>query len=147
MERVTNYIQIQSNPKLKMSLDGDFFRAWVESLRFVHNLTKKEMEVLAVCLKERWKISKKVPDDMVDSILLNNESRKTICEKCHIKPKHLNVVLSKFRKNGVIDKNEKFYLNLIPSIDKDGARLMINFSFKNEQQLVKLGPQASKQKA
>ena len=73
--------------------------------------------------------------------------RRVICEKCHIKPKHLNVVLSKFRRNGVIDKNEKFYLNLIPSMDRDGARLLINFRFKDERQLVKLGPQASKPRA
>lgn len=147
MERVTNYIQIQSNSKLKMSPDGDFFRAWVESLRFVHNLTKKEMEVLAVCLKERWKISKKYPDDIVDAILLNNDTRKIICSKCNIKPKHLNVVLSKFRRAGIILTGEKFNLNLIPTIDKDGVRLMINFSFKDEQPLIKLGPQASRKKA
>lgn len=147
MEGVTNYIEIKSNPHLKMSPDGDFFRAWVESLKFIHNLTKKEMEVLAVCLEERWRISRKYPEDTVDAILLSNDKRKVICGKCHIKPKHLNVVLSKFRKNGVIDKNERFYLNLIPTMDKDGARLMINFSFKNEQQLVKLGTQANKQKA
>ena len=147
MEGVTNYIEIKSNPRLRMSPDGDFFRAWVESLRFVHNLTKKEMEVLAVCLEERWRISKKYPEDIVDAILLSNDRRRIICEKCHIKPKHLNVVLSKFRRNGVIDKNEKFYLNLIPSMDRDGARLLINFMFKNERQLVKLGSQANKPRA
>jgi hypothetical protein len=146
MAGVTNYIEIKSNPHLKMSPDGDFFKAWVESLKFIHNLTKKEMEVLAVCLEERWKISKKYPDDIIDTILLSNDRRKIICERCHIKPKHLNVVLSKFRKNGVIDKNEKFYLFLIPVMDKEGARLLINFNFKNEQQFVKLGPKTSKQR-
>lgn len=147
MESVTNYIRIESNPKLKMSPDGDFFRAWVESLRFVHNLTKKEMEVLAVFLQKRYKLRKKISDDMVDTYLLSNDTRKEICDECHIKPKHLNVVLSKFRKNGVIDDHERFYLPLIPSIDKDGARLMIDFNFKNERKLIKLGPQASQPKA
>jgi hypothetical protein len=105
------------------------------------------MDVLAVCLQERYRISKKVPDDdLVDGILLNNDTRKVICKKCGIKPKHLNVILSKFRKNGVI-RDEKIYRNLIPITDKDGARLMINFSFKDEQQLVKLGPQASSKRA
>lgn len=143
MEKVTNYIQIQSNPKLKMSPEGDFFKAWVESIRFVHNLTKKEMEVLATCLKERWKLRKKVPEDMVDSYLLNKENREIICGKCNIKPKHLNVVLSKFRKTGILLPGEKFNLNLIPTIDKDGVRLLINFSFKNEPQLVKLSSKTS----
>lgn len=143
MSKITNCIQISSNPKLKMSPEGDFFKVWVAFLKPVHDLTKKEMDVLAVCLKKRYEISKKVPDaDMVDSILLSNETRKSICEDCHIKPKHLNVVLSKFRKNKVI-RNEKFYLNLIPTINDEGAGLMINFNFKDEPQPIKLGNQRS----
>ena len=147
MEKVTNYIQIKPNPKLKMSPDGDFFKVWVAFLKPIHDLTKKEMEVLAAFLQERYRISKKISDlDIVDNLLLSNETRKTICKKCNIKPKHLNVILCKFRMNGVI-RNEKIFLNLIPSIDKDGARLMINFSFKDEQQFIKLGPKANSKKA
>lgn len=146
MERVTNYIQIQSTPKLKMSPDGDFFKVWVSFLQPVHYLTKKEMDVLATCLKERHIISKNISDsDMVDSILLSGAMRKKICEQCGIKPNHLKVIFSKFRKNGIIRDNG-FFLPLIPTIDKDGARLMINFSFKNEQPLIKLGPQANSKK-
>lgn len=147
MEKVTNYIQIKPNPKLKMSPDGDFFKVWVAFLKPIHDLTKKEMEVLAAFLQERYRISKKISDlDIVDNLLLSNETRKIICKKCNIKPKHLNVILCKFRMNGVI-RNEKIFLNLIPSIDKDGARLMINFSFKDEQQFIKLGPKANSKKA
>lgn len=146
MESVTNYIQINTNQKLKMSPEGDFFKVWVAFLKPIHDLAKKEMDVLAVFLKERYKISKKVPDaNMVDSILLSHATRQSICDQCGIKPKHLNVILSKFRRNGVI-RNEHFFLNLIPLIDNDGARLMINFSFKDEQQRIKLGPQPRSQK-
>ena len=147
MEKVTNYIQIKPNPKPRLSPEGDFFKVWVAFLKPIHDLTKKEMEVLAAYLQERYRINKKVKDlDIVDNILLSNKVRKTICKQCGIKPKYLNVILSKFRKNGVI-RNEKLFLNLIPSIDKDGARLMINFSFKDEQQFVKLGPQANSKKS
>ena len=146
MEKVTNYIEITSNPKLKMSLDGDFFKVWAVFLRPIHDLTRKETEVLAACLKERYRISKKIPDaKMVDSILFSKDTRNIICKQCNIKPKHLNVILSKFRKNGVI-KNGSLFIRLIPTTDKDGARLLINFKFKNEQQFIKLGPQENRKR-
>lgn len=147
MDGVSNFIQFKSNNKVKMGPNMDFFNLWVEFTRPLHKLTKKESMILAVMLYERYKISKKYPEDIVDSILLNKETRQIICNQCNIKPKHLNVTLSKFRDNGVL-RNEKVFLYLIPNIDKNGVRLFINFDFKNsEQQLVKLGPQASSKKA
>lgn len=146
MEEVTNFIRIYSNDKLKITPDGDFFRVWVDFLKPVHDLTKREMDVLALYLKERYLLTKKVKDEkMVDEILMNDDTRKKIREQCGIKPRHINVVLSAFRKKGVI-KNNRFFLKLIPSFTKEGAGLMIYFSFKDEQQRIKLGPQASKQK-
>ena len=145
MEKVSNYIQIDSNSKLQMSPDGDFFNAWVEFLEPVHKLTKKEMVVFALYLKERYDLSHRITDnDTLDQVLMNNDTRKVICSKCGIKSKHLNVILSKFRKNGVI-RNGKIFLPLIPVFDNDGAGLMIYFNFKKNEQFVKLGPRAGKQ--
>lgn len=146
METVTNLIKIQSNPKLKMSPEGDFFRAWVEFLKPVHNLTNREMDVLAVFLKERYELSKVITDsDVLDSVLMSENTKRRIREVCGISSKHFQVIMSKFRKNKVINNN-KIYLNLIPSITKDGVGLMVYFSFKNEQH-IKLGPQANREKA
>lgn len=148
MEKVSNYIQIKSNSRLKMSPEGDFFRVWVAFLEPVHKLTGKEMEVLAEYLKERYELSKKISDnDTIDKVLMSFDTRKIICNRCDIKGKHLNVILSKFRKNGVI-KDGKIYLNLMPVFNNDGAGLMIYFNFKDDdQQLIKLGPAKSKQRA
>ena len=147
MENITNLIRIKSNPKLKMSPDGDFFRYWVEFLRPLHELTKREMDVLAEFLKVRYNLSREIINtDRLDRVLMSEETKRDIRQTCGISAKHFQVIMSKFRKNGVI-RNEKIFLNLIPSIDKDGARLMINFSFKDEQQFVKLGPQKSSQKS
>ena len=147
MDKVSNFIRIQSNPKLKMSPDGDFFRVWVAFLEPVHNLTKREMDVLALYLKERYELSKRISDaDTIDKVLMSDDTRKIIREQCGIKARHLNVILSKFRKNGVI-RNGKIFLNLIPTFTEDGAGLMVYFNFKKDEQHIKLGPQAKRKEA
>jgi hypothetical protein len=148
MNGVTNLIEIGTNSKLKMSPDGDFFRTWVDFLKPVHKLTDGEMNVLAEYLKYRYELSKSITDpEIVDNILMSGDTRKVIRTRCGIKTKHLNVIINKFRKNGVLLKNGKIYPKLIPSHSKEGAGLMIYFNFRNEKQLVKLGPAASVKKA
>ena len=145
MENVTNLIRITSNSKLKMSPEGDFFKCWVEFLRPLHELTKREMDVLAEFLKVRYNLSKEIVNtDRLDRVLMSEETKREIREKCHIKAKHFQVIMSKFRKNGVI-KDGKIYMNLIPTINEEGVGLMIYFSFKDEQH-VKLGPKEGSQK-
>ena len=147
MESVTNLIEIKSNASLKMSPDGDFFRAWVDFHRPIHELTKREMDVLAAFLKKRWELSKKIKDEeALDRYLMDEEVRTQIAEECSMKMRHLRVTLSAFRKRGIL-VNEKFITTLLPTITKEGVGLMIYFNFKNEQPFVKLGPQASRQKS
>lgn len=146
MENITNLIRIKSNQKLKISPDGDFFRVWVEFLKPLHDLTKREMDVLAIFLKERYELGKVITDsDVLDTVLMSEGTKRKIRNECGISAKHFQVIMSKFRKNGVI-KDNKIHLNLIPTVTEEGVGLMVYFSFKNEQ-LVKLGPQASKQES
>lgn len=135
MQKINNVIGIKSSSRLKVSPDGDFFRLWVEFLKPVHNLSKKEMEVLAALLKERYELSKTISNsDTVDKVLLSPDVRHQISEECDITPKHLNVVLSKMRKNGVL-KDEKLLLNMIPVFDEEGCGLMIYFVFKDAHRI------------
>ena len=146
MENVTNLIRIRSNPKLKMSPDGDFFRYWVEFLRPLHELTKREMDVLAEFLKVRYNLSREIINtDRLDRVLMSEETKRDIRQTCGISAKHFQVIMSKFRKNGVI-RDGKIHLNLIPTITDEGVGLMVHFSFKDEQH-IKLGPQKSSQKS
>ena len=146
MENVTNLIRIKSNPKLKMSPDGDFFRYWVEFLRPLHELTKREMDVLAEFLKVRYNLSREIINtDRLDRVLMSEETKRDIRQTCGISAKHFQVIMSKFRKNGVI-RDGKIHLNLIPTITDAGVGLMVHFSFKDEQH-IKLGPQKSSQKS
>lgn len=138
MESITNLIKIKSTPKLKMSPEGDFFRYWVEFLRPIHELTKREMDVLAEFLKARYELSKVIIDnDTLDRVLMSDETKRNIRNACGISSKHFQVIMSKFRKNGVV-KNNKIHLNLIPTITDEGVGLLVHFSFKDEQH-IKLG--------
>ena len=140
MESVNNFIKIQSNRKLDMSPDGDFFRAWVEFFKPVHKLTNREMDVLAEFLKVRYNLSKEIINsDRLDRVLMSEETKREIRRTCGIKTKHFQIIMSKFRKNGVI-RDGKIHLNLIPTITDEGVGLMVHFSFKDEQH-IKLGPQ------
>ena len=146
MENITNLIQIKSNSKLKMSPEGDFFRYWVEFLRPLHELTKREMDVLAEFLKVRYNLSREIINsDRLDRVLMSEETKREIRKTCGISAKHFQVIMSKFRKNGVI-RDGKIHLNLIPTITEEGVGLMVHFSFKDEQH-IKLGPQAKRKEA
>ena len=146
MESITNFIRIKSNSKLKISPDGDFFRCWVEFLRPLHELTKREMDVLAEFLKVRYNLNKEIINsDRLDRVLMSEETKRDIRNTCGISAKHFQVIMSKFKKNGVV-KDGKINLNLIPTITKEGVGLMIHFSFENEQH-IKFGSQKSSQKS
>lgn len=145
MESVTNIIKIDSNSRLNMSPDGDFFRVWVEFLKPIHNLTNKEMDVLAAFLKKRYELGKVITDaDVLDNVLMGENTKKQIREEQGIKTKHFQVIMCKFRKKGVI-VNNRIFLNLIPTITEEGVGLMVYFNFKNENH-IKLGYRANSQK-
>jgi hypothetical protein len=135
MESITNLIRIKSNSKLKMSPEGDFFRYWVAFLKPLHELANREMDVLAAFLKMRYFLSKEIIDsDRLDRVLMSEETKREIREKCGITPKHFQVIMRKFRKNGVI-KDGRICMNMIPTITDEGVGLMIHFSFKDEQHI------------
>ena len=112
----------------------------------MEKVTNREMDVLAEFLKVRYNLSKEIINtDRLDRVLMSEETKRDIRNTCGISAKHFQVIMSKFRKNGVI-RDGKIHLNLIPTITEEGVGLMVHFSFKNEQH-VKLGPQKSSQKS
>lgn len=142
---ITNLVVFKSNPKLKMTPDGDFFRLWVDCLRPLHKLTKREMDVLAEFLKMRYNLGKVIIDtDTLDRVLMDGNTKGSIANICGINRKYLNVILEKFKKNGVL-KNNRIPLNMIPTITEEGVGLMIHFDFKDEQH-AELGNKKSVQK-
>lgn len=141
MESVTNMIMVNSNSKLDISPEGDFFRLWAEFTKPIHNLTNREMDVFAAFLKKRYELSKVITDpEVLDKVLMGEETKKQIRLQCKMATKHFQVVMCRFRQKGVI-KNGRIFLNLIPTLTAEGVGLMVYFNFRNEKH-IKLGNRA-----
>ena len=99
------------------SLEGKFFKYWLEFLRPIHKLTNREIEVVELFLKNRYKLSKVVSDEeLLDKIAMGEDVKKEIRETLGITLEHFQVIMSKLRKNNVIVNNKlnrKFIPNLV----------------------------------
>lgn len=114
-------MEINNVIRIPTSLDGKFFQYWLEFLRPLHKLTNREIEVAAQIIKERYNLSKVIIDNnMVDKVLLSEETKRKIRTECNISVAYFQVVMTKLRESKIfIDGkvNPKF----IPSL-KDNPK-------------------------
>lgn len=121
MAEGTNNRQFTANKVIRIpttSLEGRFFRCWLEFLRPIHKLTDREIEVVELFLKKRHELSKKVTDEeLLDKVVMGEDIKKEIREALGITLAHFQVIMSKLRKNKVIENNKlnPFY---IPRLSK-----------------------------
>ena len=117
---------------LKSSLDGKFFRMWLEFLRPFHKLTEREMDVLSVFLKERFDLSKVVSDqEILDKLTMGEDTKRKIREVCGLSNTHFQVIMTKLKKNKMID-NGKINPKFIPRVEHDskGFQLLLAFDLQ-----------------
>lgn len=112
--------------------DVDFFKMWCVFLRPFVNLTDREIDVVSEFLRQRFELSKVISDPAVlDSMLMNDTTKRKVIDKCHITQQHFYVVMSSLRKNKVIIGNT---LNprLVPNIRKeDNGVFQLLVMFRN----------------
>jgi regulator of RNase E activity RraB len=95
--RVNNVIRIPT------SLQGKFFRIWIEFLTPLHNLTNREKDVVAAFIKARFELSKSVIDNaLLDKIVMSDDVKSQIKADCNVSDAFFQVILGKLRKTGVI---------------------------------------------
>jgi hypothetical protein len=114
------------------SLEKNFFRYWLEFLRPVHNLTDREIDIAACFLKKRYELSKKISDsNLLDQILMNEDTKKQIRTECNISLQHFQIIIGKLRKNKII-VNNAINPRLIPKINEENnsAHLLLYFDLK-----------------
>jgi hypothetical protein len=114
------------------SLEKNFFRYWLEFLRPVHNLTDREIDIAACFLKKRYELSKKISDsNLLDQILMNEDTKKQIRTECNISLQHFQIIIGKLRKNKII-VNNTINPRLIPKINEENnsAHLLLYFDLK-----------------
>lgn len=95
--RANNVIRIPA------SLKGSFFRVWIEYLTPLHNLTKREKDVVAAFIKARFELSKSIQDpEWLDKAVMSDEIRAKVKEECKVSDAFFQVIIGKLRKCGVI---------------------------------------------
>ena len=117
---------------LKSSLNGKFFRMWLEFLRPFHKLTEREMDVLSVFLKERFDLSKVVSDqEILDKLTMGEDTKRKIREECNITLPHFQVVMGELRNSKFIDNNS-INPKFIPNLNDSGSfKLLVYYRFND----------------
>lgn len=123
---VNNVIRIPTN------LD-DFFVIWLKFLTPFHALTSRELDVAAAILKYRFELTKKINDDeLIDKILLNEDSKRMIRLQQKLSINHFQGIIAKLKKNNIIIDN-KLNLKFIPNLTNDNNfKLLLLFEYENK---------------
>lgn len=126
MEKPNNIVRVPC------SLDKSFFRYWFMFLEPFHKLTKREIDVAASFVKQRYELSKVIKDsEILDRVTMSEDTKKKVREECNITLPHFQVILGKLRKNKVI-VDGKINPKFIPNIkaDNDAFQLLLLFELK-----------------
>jgi hypothetical protein len=129
-------MKLDSVIRIQSSLKDSFFKYWFEFLRPFHNLTNRELEVIACFAKHRYELSKVISDESVlDKVLMSEDTKRQIREECSVTQAHFPVIMSELRKKGVIEDN-KINPKFIPNIrDTKSFGLLILFDFDDEKHI------------
>ena len=94
-----------------------------------HKLTSREIDVISELVKIRFQLSKVILDeDVLDSVLMSEDTKKKVREICKIKLSHFQVIMGKLRKHGIII-NDKINKRFIPNIKEDAKDFRLIFYF------------------
>lgn len=103
--------------RVPTSINGKFFRFWLEFLEPFHSLTKRELDVATSFLKHRYELAKVIKDpDILDKVTMGEETRRKIRTECKMTLPHFQVVMSKLREGKFVIYN-KINPRFIPNIE------------------------------
>lgn len=124
MDKVNNVITIPT------SIEGKFFRYWLEFLRPFHKLTDRESDVLAALLKHRHDLSKVINDqDILNKVLFSEDIKKKVRDECNITQAYFQVIMTKLKKNKLVD-NGRINPKFIPRVVEDAKNFNLLLSFE-----------------
>lgn len=125
-------LSINNVVRIPCSLNGKFFKYWFDFLQPLHSLTEREKEVVACFIKKRYELSQSITDESIlNKYLMSQEIHKQIKDECNLKSSHLQVILTKLRKSGVIREDGSINPKYIPKVDpeKNSFSLLIYYDF------------------
>lgn len=118
--------------RIPCSLDNSFFRYWLLFLEPYHKLTERELDIASAFIKHRYELSKVIKDNnILDRVVMSEDTRKKIREECNITIPHFQVIMSKLKKNKVIEDG-RISPRFIPNIKEENGnfQLLLFFDFK-----------------
>ena len=118
--------------RVPCSLSGSFFKYWFMFLEPFHNLTNREIDIIAAFVKQRYQLSKVIKDDAIlDKVIMSEDIKKKVREECNVTLPHFQVIMGKLRKNKVIIDG-KINPRFIPNIDEETGyfQLLLLFELK-----------------
>lgn len=113
------------------SLKGKFFKHWFKFLLPYHGLTDREMDVAAAFLLKRHELTKVISDvNILENVLMSEDTKRSIREYCGIKHPHFQVIMGKLRKSKIIVDN-KINPRFIPNVKEENGnfKLLLLFTF------------------
>ena len=120
---------------ISTSLKGKFFKQWFKFLLPYHGLTDRVMDIAAAFLLKRYELSKVISDtNILESVLMNEDTKREIREMVDIGHQHFQVIMSKLRKTKVIIDN-RLNPRFIPNVKEENGsfKLLLLFSFTDEK--------------
>lgn len=127
-------LNIDNVVRVPCKLDGKFFKYWFDFLHPLHNLTEREKVVAACLLQKRFELSQNITsDEILNRYLMSQEIQNQIKQECGLRSTHLQVILSKFRKCGIITAEGAINPKYIPKVDptKNSFSLLIYYDFND----------------
>lgn len=108
---------------------NDFFKYWLEFLKPFHSLTDREIDVAASFIKKRFELSFKINDsEILDQILMSEDTKRKIREECDISSAHFQVIMGKLRKSNLIIDN-KINPRYLPNINEENGSFKLLLLF------------------
>lgn len=120
--------------RIPTSLEGKFFRYWLEFLEPFHHLTEREIDIATAFLKQRYELSKAINDaTILDKVTMSDDIKQKIREECNISAPHFQVIMGKLRKAKFIieDRINPRFIPLGIKEEDNSFKLLLYFDFNS----------------
>lgn len=117
---------------------ADFFGYWLSFTRPMHDLTNKEIVIMAVILGKRFELSKIITDpNRIDTFLFSKEIRNEIMQELDMSGTEFSGALSLLRKKNAISRSNIVNKKFIPDLGHNSKvfNFIINFEITDTQEI------------
>jgi hypothetical protein len=116
--------------RMEASID-EFFLYWCKFLRPLHNLTDREIQVVAEILKKRFHLAKSIDDqELIDQLLFSPETKAEIRDIVGMSVTHYNCVIKRLREVKILLEHNQINRRFIPKISEKDTNFNLNLYFE-----------------